>query len=55
MNLSFRIYVSVLMLAALAGCATQGKPPPVISLDEPVQAQPLPEPCLLYTSDAADE
>ncbi|QTD44139.1 P-type conjugative transfer protein TrbG [Ottowia testudinis] len=26
-----------------AGCATQGKPPPVISLDEPVQAQPLPE------------
>ena len=27
-----------------AGCATQGKPPPTISLDEPVQAQPLPEP-----------
>ena len=27
-----------------AGCATQVKPPPVISLDEPVQAQPLPEP-----------
>jgi type IV secretory pathway VirB9-like protein len=27
-----------------AGCATQGKPPPSISLDEPVQAQPLPEP-----------
>ena len=26
-----------------AGCATQGKPPPSISLDEPVQAQPLPE------------
>ncbi len=26
-----------------AGCATQGKPPPAISLDEPVQAQPLPE------------
>ncbi|MBN0742108.1 P-type conjugative transfer protein TrbG, partial [Pseudomonas aeruginosa] len=23
---------------------TQGKPPPTISLDEPVQAQPLPEP-----------
>ena len=41
MNLSFRIYVSVLMLAALAGCATQGKPPPVISLDEPVQALSL--------------
>ena len=29
---------------ALAGCASQGKPPPSISLDEPVQAQPLPEP-----------
>ena len=30
----------------LAGCATQGKPPPVISLDEPmaIEAQPLPEP-----------
>ena len=27
-----------------AGCASQGKPPPAISLDEPVQAQPLPEP-----------
>ena len=44
MKSSFRIYVSVLALAALAGCATQGKPPPTISLDEPVQAQPLPEP-----------
>src|SRR5690606_15588942 len=31
-------------LLTLAGCATQGKPPPTISLDEPVQAQPLPEP-----------
>ncbi|WP_176331052.1 P-type conjugative transfer protein TrbG [Burkholderia vietnamiensis] len=28
----------------VSGCATQGKPPPTISLDEPVQAQPLPEP-----------
>lgn len=44
MNLSFRFYAVPLMLVALAGCATQGKPPPVISLDEPVQAQPLPEP-----------
>ncbi|MBP7655732.1 MAG: P-type conjugative transfer protein TrbG, partial [Pseudoxanthomonas sp.] len=44
MNLSFRIYASVLTLVALAACATQGKPPPSISLDEPVQAQPLPEP-----------
>src|SRR3546814_10468969 len=33
-----------IFLLALAGCATQGKPPPTISLDEPVQAQPLPEP-----------
>src|SRR3546814_13771241 len=35
----------VILLAStvlFAGCATQGKPPPVISLDEPVQAQPLP-------------
>ncbi|WP_411569135.1 P-type conjugative transfer protein TrbG [Shewanella sp. SM43] len=27
----------------LSGCATQGKPPPTITLDEPVAAQPLPE------------
>ena len=44
MNLSFRFYALPLMFVALAGCATQGKPPPAISLDEPVQAQPLPEP-----------
>jgi type IV secretion system protein VirB9 len=31
-------------LAALAGCATHGKPPPGISLDEPVAARALPEP-----------
>jgi len=42
-NPSLRFYAFV-MLAALTGCATQGKPPPVISLDEPVQAQLLPEP-----------
>lgn len=37
--------VSLLTLvAALSGCATQGKLPPTITLDEPVQAQPLPEP-----------
>ncbi|HCI2706144.1 TPA: P-type conjugative transfer protein TrbG [Pseudomonas aeruginosa] len=30
--------------SSLLGCASQGKPPPTISLDEPVQAQPLPEP-----------
>ena len=44
MNQSFRFYAFVLTLAALSGCASQGKPPPRISLDEPVQAQPLPEP-----------
>ncbi|KLD79524.1 P-type conjugative transfer protein TrbG [Xanthomonas hyacinthi] len=42
MKASLRIYVS-LSLLALAGCATQGKPPPVITLDEPVAAQALPE------------
>jgi P-type conjugative transfer protein TrbG len=39
--------LAVILLAStvlFAGCATQGKPPPTISLDEPVQAQPLPEP-----------
>ena len=48
MNPSFRFYAFVLMLAAsalsLQGCATQGTPSPAISLDEPVQAQSLPEP-----------
>ncbi|PZU37176.1 MAG: P-type conjugative transfer protein TrbG, partial [Acidovorax sp.] len=43
MNPYFRKSVLPLILAALAGCATQGTPPPTISLDEPVQAQPLPE------------
>ncbi|MGL4315005.1 MAG: P-type conjugative transfer protein TrbG [Pseudomonas sp.] len=43
MNLSFRISALPLVLLALAGCTSQGKPPPRISLDEPVQAQPLPE------------
>ena len=40
-------FAPILMGAAvLAGCATQGKAPPAISLDEPVAvaAQPLPEP-----------
>ena len=44
MNLPFRFYVLPLMLLPLSGCATQGKPPPPISLNEPVQAQPLPGP-----------
>lgn len=44
MNLSFRFYVFVVTLAVLSGCAIHGKPPPRISLDEPVPAQPLAEP-----------
>ncbi|MGJ7484436.1 P-type conjugative transfer protein TrbG [Variovorax sp. LT2P21] len=46
MNPHFRIHVFPSILLALAGCATQGKPPPTISLDEPVAvaARPLPEP-----------
>ncbi|CAM8753292.1 Conjugal transfer protein [Burkholderia pseudomallei] len=31
------------LVGSLAGCVTQGKPPPAISLDESVKAQPLPE------------
>lgn len=44
MKLRFRLYVFPLTLLSLAGCASQGKPPPSISLDEPVLAQPLSEP-----------
>lgn len=44
MKPTLRIYVFLSLLTALAGCATQGKPPPTIALDEAVQAQPLPEP-----------
>lgn len=48
MNALFRQSVlPVILLAStvlFSGCASQGKPPPSISLDEPVQAQPLPEP-----------
>ena len=47
MNDLFRKSALPVMLLAstvlFSGCATQGKPPPSISLDEPVQAQPLPE------------
>ena len=36
---------AVLTLAlAIAGCASTGKPPPTITLDEPIEAKPLPEP-----------
>ncbi|WP_258164081.1 P-type conjugative transfer protein TrbG [Pseudomonas sp. 17104299] len=44
MNVLFRKSVLPLILLVLTGCASQGRPPPSISLDEPVQAQPLPEP-----------
>ncbi len=44
MNLFRRTLTLSVVVLALAGCATQGKPAPRISLDEPVQAQPLPEP-----------
>lgn len=44
MNVDFSKYGLPLILLALAGCATQGKPAPRITLDEPVAAQMLPEP-----------
>jgi P-type conjugative transfer protein TrbG len=47
MNTVFRrSALSVILLASAmlsGGCATQGTPPPAISLDEPMQAQPLPD------------
>lgn len=46
MNTYFRKSVLPMIPLLLAGCATQGRPPPAISLDEPVAvaAQRLPEP-----------
>lgn len=44
MKTSINAIVIMGLLATLAGCATQDKPPPTISLDESVKAQPLPEP-----------
>lgn len=45
MKTELRKAVSASVMIFLAGCATQGKPPPVISLDEPsaLQAQQIPE------------
>ena len=43
LKLFSRIGVFVLVVVALSGCATQGKPPPTIALDEAVQANPVPE------------
>mgnify|MGYP002621096976 CR=1 FL=1 len=45
MKPSLRFYAVALIAVTLAGCATPRKPP-TITLDEPVQAQPLPEPPL---------
>ncbi|MDP2139184.1 MAG: P-type conjugative transfer protein TrbG [Gammaproteobacteria bacterium] len=45
MKPSLRFYAVALIAVMLAGCATPRKPP-TITLDEPVQAQPLPEPPL---------
>ncbi|ELR9005270.1 TPA: P-type conjugative transfer protein TrbG [Pseudomonas aeruginosa] len=42
MKTSFRFYAVAVVAIALTGCATPRKPP-TITLDEPVQAQPLPE------------
>ncbi|MDH0735688.1 P-type conjugative transfer protein TrbG [Achromobacter spanius] len=44
MNDVFRKSALSVIFLAFSGCSTQGKPPPSISLDEPMQAQPLPEP-----------
>lgn len=45
MKPSFHIFAVALVAIVLSGCATPRKPPS-ITLDEPVQAQPLPEPPL---------
>jgi type IV secretion system protein VirB9 len=44
MKISAYLCACPLLLAMLAGCTSQGKPPPVIALDQPVEAQRLPEP-----------
>lgn len=48
MKTQFRIHVLPLILSAtlvtVSGCATHGKPPPDITLDEPIAAHALPEP-----------
>jgi len=47
MKTPFRTYafpvILIATIATVTGCATQGEPPPTISLDEPVAAHPLPE------------
>lgn len=44
MKNSARLCVCPILLTLLTGCASQGEPPPVIALDEPMEAQRLPEP-----------
>ena len=47
MKPKIRIYALPLTLSAtlatVSGCATHGKPPPDITLDEPIAAHALPE------------
>jgi hypothetical protein len=45
MNTRLRIYgCAALLIVLITGCASQGKPPPAITLDAPIQATPLPDP-----------
>nr|WP_315425880.1 P-type conjugative transfer protein TrbG [uncultured Albidiferax sp.] len=43
-RIPYRALPLVLLTVLATGCGTQGKPPPSIALDEPIQAQALPEP-----------
>lgn len=43
-RIPYRALPLVLLAVLATGCGTQGKPPPSIALDEPIQAQALPEP-----------
>ena len=53
MNARIRQYAVPFVMVAVAGCATQAKPPPIISLDEPVEAQLIPDPAELPDMPAA--
>ncbi len=43
-RIPYRALPLVMLVVLTTGCGTQGKTPPSIALDEPVQAQALPEP-----------
>jgi type IV secretion system protein VirB9 len=43
-RIPYRALPLVLLAVLATGCGTQGKAPPLIALDEPIQAQALPEP-----------